>query len=108
MPDIRFSYIDTALGQLHIAECGTGAPVLLLHQTPRSWTEYRHVLPLLGEHCRAIAMDTVGFGASVKPAGPFSIDLFADGVDQLTDALGLDSYDLVGHHTGGVISVEVA
>lgn len=108
MPEPRFSYVDTPLGQLHVTQCGTGAPVVLLHQTPRSWTEYRHVLPLLGEHFRVIAMDTVGYGSSVKPDQPFSIDLFADGVEQLTDALGLDTYDLVGHHTGGVIAVEVA
>jgi pimeloyl-ACP methyl ester carboxylesterase len=108
MADLRFSYVGTSMGQIHIAECGTGEPVLLLHQTPRSWTEYRLVLPLLGAGFRAIAMDTVGFGASVRPAAPYSVELFADGVDALTDALGLESYSIVGHHTGGVIGVEVA
>lgn len=105
---LHFRYVDTPLGQIHIAECGTGAPVVLLHQTPRSWTEYRYVLPLLGEQFRAIAMDTIGFGSSAKPAGQYSIELFADGVDRLTEALGLETYDLVGHHTGAVIAVEVA
>jgi pimeloyl-ACP methyl ester carboxylesterase len=47
-------------------EHGTGEPVLLLHQTPRSWDEYRDVLPLLGANHRAIAMDTLGFGASAR------------------------------------------
>lgn len=108
MPELRFRYIDTPIGQIHIAECGSGSPVLLLHQTPRSWTEYRHVLPLLGARFHAIAMDTVGFGSSVKPDEALSVELFANGVDQLTSALGLESYNLVGHHTGGVIGVEVA
>jgi pimeloyl-ACP methyl ester carboxylesterase len=108
MADLKFSYVDTSMGQIHIAECGSGEPVILLHQTPRSWAEYRLVLPFLGERFRAIAMDTIGFGASARPEGKYSVELFADGVDALTEAMGLTRYNLVGHHTGGVIGVEVA
>jgi pimeloyl-ACP methyl ester carboxylesterase len=101
-------YVPSPFGQLHYAECGTGEPVLMLHQTPRSWTEYLDVLPLVGDGYRAIAMDTLGFGASAKPEGPHSIERFADAAEALVDALGLDRFHLVGHHTGGVIAVELA
>ncbi|MEW9552045.1 alpha/beta fold hydrolase [Nonomuraea sp. NPDC050783] len=104
---IRFGYADTSRGQVHYAECGTGAPVLLLHQTPRSWDEYREVLPLLGRTHRAIAMDTIGFGASA-PLAEHSIETYAATVVEFLDALGLAEVALVGHHTGGVIAVEVA
>lgn len=67
-PALRFAYADTPLGQLHYAEGGEGTPVLLLHQTPRSWDEFREVLPLLATRRRAIAMDMYGFGMSAKPA----------------------------------------
>lgn len=107
MSTIRFGYADTRCGQIHYAECGTGSPVVLLHQTPRSWDEYREVLPLLGASRRAIAMDMVGFGASA-PATEHSIETYADGVVALFEALGLDRAALVGHHTGGVVAVEVA
>ncbi|WP_405865904.1 MULTISPECIES: alpha/beta fold hydrolase [unclassified Streptomyces] len=106
--DIRHNYADTPFGQLHYAECGTGDPVLMLHQTPRSWTEYLDVLPLVGTAHRAIAMDTLGYGASAKPQGPHSIERFADAAEALVDALGLERLHLVGHHTGGVIAVELA
>ncbi|MGW5733367.1 MULTISPECIES: alpha/beta fold hydrolase [Streptomyces] len=105
---LRKGYASSRFGQLHYVECGDGEPVLLLHQTPRSWTEFRGVLPLVGARYRAIAMDTVGYGASAKPEGPHSIERFADGVSDLVEALGLDRFHLVGHHTGGVIAVEVA
>lgn len=95
-------------GPMHYVEYGSGEPVLLLHQTPRSCTEYLHVLPLVGAHHRAIAVDTLGFGDSARPAEPFSIELFADGVEAVLAGLGLDRFHLVGHHTGGVIAVEVA
>ncbi|MBC9713239.1 alpha/beta fold hydrolase [Streptomyces sp. TRM66268-LWL] len=105
---VRKGYVPSRFGQLHYVESGAGEPVLLLHQTPRSWTEYRDVLPLIGAGYRAIAMDTVGYGASAKPAGPHSVERFADGVQDLAAALRLDRFHLVGHHTGGVVAVEVA
>lgn len=101
-------YTSSRFGQLHYVECGEGEPVLLLHQTPRSWTEYQDVLPLVGAGYHAIAMDTVGYGASAKPTDDQSIEMFADGVEDLVDGLGLTSFHLVGHHTGGVVAVEVA
>jgi pimeloyl-ACP methyl ester carboxylesterase len=105
---MRHGFADTRHGQVHFVEHGSGEPVLLLHQTPRSWDEYRDVLPLLGADFRAIAMDTLGFGASARPAEPWTVELFATGVLDLCDALGLDGVALVGHHTGAVIAVEVA
>lgn len=107
MTGIRKGYADTSFGQVHYAECGSGAPVLLLHQTPRSWDEYREVLPLLGRTHRAIAMDTIGFGASA-PLAEHRIETYAAAVVEFLDALGLDRTTLAGHHTGGVVAVEVA
>ncbi|MEU8801297.1 alpha/beta hydrolase [Spirillospora sp. NPDC048819] len=104
---IRFGYADTPLGQLHYAERGSGPPVVLLHQTPRSWDEFREVLPVLGDGRRAIAPDTPGFGASA-PVAEHTVENYAAGVLYLLDALGLDGFDLVGHHTGGVVAAEIA
>ena len=107
---VRRAYADLPHGQVHYAECGSAqAPaVLLLHQTPRSWAEYRAVLPLLGTRYRAIAMDTVGFGESDPLPGPPSIEAWAAAAAQLLDALRIARAHVVGHHTGGVIAVELA
>ncbi|WP_331755644.1 alpha/beta hydrolase [Streptomyces sp. NBC_01643] len=107
---MRRAYAEVPSGQIHYVEAGTGDPVLLLHQTPRSWTEFRYVLPLLGRTHRAIAMDTLGFGESSPPRinGVESIEFYAAGVIELLDALGIEKASLVGHHTGGIIAVEVA
>lgn len=105
---MRRHFADTRHGQIHFVEAGQGPTVLLLHQTPRSSDEYREVIPLLADQFRVIAPDTLGFGSSDSPAGPWSVELFADGVQDLVDALGLDDFGLVGHHTGGVVSLEVA
>lgn len=103
-------FADLPHGQVHYAACGdpSAIPVLLLHQTPRSWLEYAQVLPVLGTRYRAIAMDTVGFGDSAPLTGAVSIERWAQVGVGLLDALGIDRVHVVGHHTGGVIAVELA
>lgn len=100
--------MSTREGRIHYVQAGDGPPVLLLHQTPRSWDEYRDVIPLLAPTHRVIAMDTIGFGDSDKPDRLMNVEAFGRAVIAFADALGLDRFSLVGHHTGGVIAVEVA
>lgn len=107
--EVRRAFALLPHGQVHYAQCGDGGPaVLLLHQSPRSWREYREVLPLLGDRFRAVAMDTAGFGDSAPLPGAPSIEAWARVAVQLLDALGIDRAHVVGHHTGGVIAVELA
>lgn len=105
---VRRRFVDLPQGQIHYATAGRGEPVILLHQTPRSWDEYRDVLPIIGAKYRAIAMDTLGFGDSYRPEKGATIELYGQGVIQLLDALAIGQASIVGHHTGGVIAVEVA
>ena len=107
---IERSFVATPSGSIHIAACGSGFPVLLMHQTPRSWDEYRDVLPLLAQAgYRAIAMDTLGFGDSqASEAADHSIERWAGAALELMDALGIARFALVGHHTGAVIALHAA
>ena len=106
---ITHRFVDVPAGTIHCAIAGTGRPVLLLHQTPRSWDEYRDVLPLLGRRFQAIAMDTIGYGDSSKPPlGRDSIEHWAEVAMDLADALGVGRLSVVGHHTGAVIATEIA
>jgi pimeloyl-ACP methyl ester carboxylesterase len=106
---IERSFVALPSGRVHVAACGTGRPILLLHQTPRSWDEYRDVLPLLAGKYRAIAMDTVGFGDSEPlPAGKDSIENWAAVAHALLARLGCAGAVVVGHHTGAAIAVEMA
>ncbi|HZF85085.1 MAG TPA: alpha/beta hydrolase [Burkholderiaceae bacterium] len=109
MNRIRRAFADLSVGQVHYAACGDpqARAVLLLHQSPRSWREYRAVLPLLGLRWHAIAMDTAGFGDS-EGRGSASIAHYAQVALELVEHLGLAQVHVVGHHTGGVIAVELA
>jgi pimeloyl-ACP methyl ester carboxylesterase len=105
------SFIPIPAGVMHVAQSGSGAPIVLLHQTPRSWDEFRDVVPLLGERFHAIAIDTIGFGDSSRPAWPSasdSIEQWAEATIGVLDALGLERATIVGHHTGSVTAMEIA
>ncbi|MFZ0040416.1 MAG: alpha/beta fold hydrolase [Solirubrobacteraceae bacterium] len=106
---VHHGRIELEHGPLSFASLGQGMPVVLLHQTPRSWDEYRDVMPLLGARgYRAIAFDTPGFGASAPVPGDPTIERWASAISSALDWLSLHSLALVGHHTGGVIAVELA
>jgi pimeloyl-ACP methyl ester carboxylesterase len=105
---MRRAFADTPDGQIHYRAAGDGPPVLLLHQTPRSSDEYRDVIALLAPTFRVVAMDTIGYGDSARPARASSIEDYARGAVGLLDALGLAHVAVVGHHTGAVIALELA
>jgi pimeloyl-ACP methyl ester carboxylesterase len=53
-------------------------------------------------------MDTIGFGDSYKPKEQGSIESYAMGVIDFLDAISIERVSLIGHHTGGVVALEVA
>ncbi|MBO9353539.1 alpha/beta fold hydrolase [Bordetella petrii] len=101
-------YAATPGGQVHYAEAGTGAPLLLLHATPRSHRVFRHMLPLLAPHFRAIAVDTPGFGNSAPLPGPISLPALAASLVQLMDTLEIERAHVFGLHTGNKIAAALA
>lgn len=93
-------------------DVGSGAPVLLIHGSGpgvTAWANWRLVLPELGETCRAIAPDMLGFGYTERPAGiDYSIDAWVAHAVGLLDALGIERTDLIGNSFGGAIALALA
>jgi len=109
---LRHHFTDSPWGQLHYVESGeASAPlVLLLHQSPRSWDEYRDVIPLLAERFHVVAMDTLGFGWSAQPEEFATVERFAAAAREVLLAVQQPGQraHVVGHHTGGVVGIELA
>lgn len=105
---VRSRYVDCPIGQIHVTEAGDGPVLLLLHQAPRSGDEFREFIPYAAQSQQVVAMDMVGFGASVKMPGPQSIELYARGVHELVREMGITELSVLGHHTGGLVALEVA
>ncbi|MFC9530218.1 alpha/beta hydrolase [Streptomyces sp. NBC_01474] len=86
--------------QLHIAESGSGEPVVLLHGFPQHWYAWRALVPLLADGHRLICVDLRGFGWSEQTERGYDTDGLSDDILALLDALGLDRVTLVGHNWG--------
>jgi pimeloyl-ACP methyl ester carboxylesterase len=96
-------YIEVNGRRVHYRKAGSGAPLLMAHQSPRSSAEYEPLMREWAEHFTCIAPDTPGFGQSDPLPGNPEIDDFADAVPQFLDALGLERVGAYGFHSGGII-----
>lgn len=98
----------TSRGAIRYAQAGTGEPLVLLHANPRSHRYFRRALPLLGERCRAIAVDLPGFGDSHPLPRPASIESLAECLVRFLDELDIGRAHLVGLHAGNKIAAALA
>ncbi|MSP68605.1 MAG: alpha/beta hydrolase [Alphaproteobacteria bacterium] len=100
---MRRGYLDLPAGQVHYIESGSGAPLILLHRSPRSARDWWRLMPLLAPRYRVIALDTLGFGRSDPlPAGA-TMEHLAGVVAAAIAALGLERAHVFGLHTGNKI-----
>jgi pimeloyl-ACP methyl ester carboxylesterase len=98
-------YIDVKGRRVHYRKAGSGPPLLMVHQSPRSSAEYEPLMLQWAEHFTCIAPDTPGFGQSDPLPGDSEIADFANALIELLDALGLESVGAYGFHSGGIILV---
>ncbi len=90
--------------RLHVAECGHGPLVLLLHGFPEFWGAWRHQLVGLAEAgFRAVAVDLRGYGDSDKPPRGYDLWTLTGDIAGLIRALGERGATVVGHGWGGLI-----
>lgn len=108
MTKLRFGYADTPLGQIHYAEAGSGAPLVLLPGSARSYRQFLPLLESLSPFFRVIAIDTLGYGASAPLPPGGSIVTLAEGVVGTLDALGIERAHVFGIHTGHKVAAALA
>ena len=91
---------------LHVEELGEGQPLIVLHGGPgMDHTMFRPYLDPLAEDFRLLYLDERGQGRSdrVDPR-TLSLEVFAQDVDRLAEALGLEAFALLGHSFGAIIA----
>lgn len=108
MIELRNAYADVERGQIHYAEAGEGAPLLLIGETPRGYQFFHKLMPLLAPHFRVLAIDLPGLGNSHALPEPMSIPAMAECVVDFLDALALQKTDLFGMHTGDKVAIALA
>jgi pimeloyl-ACP methyl ester carboxylesterase len=105
---VRRGFVETSIGQIHYREDGAGPPLVLLHRTADSSTQWLDVAPCLAERYRLIAPDTPGFGDSDPPPSPLTMEDYAGVLAETLDSIGVRRFALLGHRTGATIAAEYA
>ena len=106
-PKIERAFLTLPGRQVHYRRAGSGPPVVLLHQSPKSSEELVPLMLMLAEDFTVLAPDTPGYGLSdpiVSPDADIKIDVFADAVAEFLDGMGIARTGLYGLHTGAAIA----
>lgn len=93
---------------MHYEQSGQGAPLVLVHGLGTGSSDWAFQMPALAARYRVIAPSLRGFGQSEKPAGPYSIGLYAEDLRALLDHLDVDSCHICGVSMGGAIAFQFA
>lgn len=94
--------------RFHVVEGGVGPPLVLLAGFPQSWYAWRHVMPLLADRYRVIAVDLPGQGDSDKPLDGYDTHTTGERLHALVQSLGLERYALAGHDIGAWVAYPYA
>lgn len=87
---------------------GTGPAVLFVQGVGAIGRAWRPQLEAIGRDRCAIAFDNRGLGGTPHGTAPLSIEAMAADALAVADAVGADTFDLVGHSMGGLIAQQVA
>lgn len=87
---------------------GQGPWLVLVHGVGMDLTMWASVVARLAERHRVLCYDMLGHGQSAKPPGPYRLQDFVEQLLALTDALGIQHFDLVGFSMGALVAEGVA
>ena len=107
---LRYAYLQTPEGRVHVRRAGRGGgcSLLMFHSAPGSAEPLEALIQGLATDREVIACDYLGNGDSDKPQGDIDIAALARHALGIVDALQLDTVDLFGTHTGAMVAMEFA
>lgn len=80
---------------------GNGSPVVVVHGTPWSSFNLRHLIRDLSQDFTVYYYDLLGYGQSDKSPGDVSLGIQHRLLDKLVDHWGLEAPAIIGHDFGG-------
>jgi 2-hydroxy-6-oxonona-2,4-dienedioate hydrolase/4,5:9,10-diseco-3-hydroxy-5,9,17-trioxoandrosta-1(10),2-diene-4-oate hydrolase len=114
--DLKQHRVPTSLDEIAVAEIGEGPVLVMLHgggPGASGVSNYRQNLPALARHFRVVLPDQPGFGDSYRPGEEeleqrSITEITVDALFQALDALGIDTFHLLGNSLGGAAALAMA
>jgi 3-oxoadipate enol-lactonase len=99
-----------ALGELTMngVTAGDGRPIVFIHGLGWDYSLWGGAMTRFSGDYLTIAGDTRGHGATDKPEGPYSVDIFAKDWAELIGELATEKVLIVGFSLGGMIAQTLA
>lgn len=88
---------------LNSIDRGSGEALIMIPGWSQSAAEFGRNIEELSNGRRVIALDMRGHGESDKPEGGYRVQRLAKDLDEVIDALGLKSVDVLGHSMGSSV-----
>jgi pimeloyl-ACP methyl ester carboxylesterase len=107
LPGAEHRWVTVRGARLHIAEFGSGEPLVLLHGFLQHWYAWRRLVPQLAEGHRLICVDLRGFGWSEQTPRGYDTDSLGDDVLALLDELAVERPTLVAHDWGAWVGFRI-
>jgi pimeloyl-ACP methyl ester carboxylesterase len=83
---------------------GKGEPLVFINGFAGSTTSWSRQIPVFSGEYRLVALDNRGAGRSDAPDTPYTMEMLADDLAGLLDAIGIDSAHILGASMGGMIA----
>ncbi len=107
-PNGKFATVNGL--KLYYEDTGKGMPLLLLHGFGRTASDWKPYTPELAKYNRVIAIDLPGHGRSdyMDTTDIYLHKRAAEYIIGLLNALHIDSVNILGHSSGGFITLYIA
>lgn len=103
--------IETSHGQIAVYDSpGRRLPVIMIHANSLCKETFHFQIEALANKHRIVAVDLPGHGQSSDATDPlhtYNFNGYADAICEVTDALDLDRFALLGHSLGGHVALEL-
>lgn len=112
--DIRRQFFQAEYGQIHARIAGVATdkkpPLICLHMAPQSGHDFEVFMEVASIDRLVIAPDYYGYGDSdpLPVDIPATIELYAQAMWRVLDLLDIQMIEILGHHTGSKVAIEMA
>src|SRR6201993_3436689 len=103
MPKVKANKIT-----INYDQQGTGEPLILIPYLAADYACYAFQVAEYSKHFTCISIDLRGTGASDKPGGVYSTEMFADDVAALMQAIGVQTAHVSGLSLGAAAGIWLA
>lgn len=114
MVKLNRKFLPTEYGQLHLRVAGvnnsTNLPLLCLHMAPQSGQDFEDFMKLASRERLVIAPDYHGYGESepITDTSKVTIEAYAKSIWQALDSFNIEQIEILGHHTGSKVGIEMS